>query len=202
MKRVYIYVNGILTWPGDSKNWNGRAVTWTHINSEAKAEKCEYWVGPISRAFGQKKRAEKLYVTSTYYRTWEQIIVGHSNGADVILSAMRDWPDFPHVSALHLVCGATNADFQKNMLNFFLLLGRIDRVYVYVAGNDRALRLAHTIPGKILGYGTMGLGHYLNIDARVKDRVSVINAGKWKHYGHSDCWKDENFDETMRHFVI
>lgn len=203
MKRVYIYVNGILTWPGDSKNWNGRAVTWTNISSECTStEKIEYFCGPIGRAFGQRERARKLYQTATYYRGWEQIIVGHSNGADVILSALRDWQDFPRVSALHLVCGATNADFERNMLNFFMLLGRVEKTYVYVAGKDSALRIAHTIPGKILGYGTLGLHGPLKVDPRLHGRVAVIRDAPWTTYGHSDCWNDQNFDATMRHFVI
>jgi hypothetical protein len=66
-KKVFVYVNGILTMPGDANNWNRRAVTHTHLHTNARAESLEYLVGPLSRALGQKKRANKLLKKILWY---------------------------------------------------------------------------------------------------------------------------------------
>jgi hypothetical protein len=36
--RVYILINGILNWPGESDGWTDRGVTWLNLHTEAKAE--------------------------------------------------------------------------------------------------------------------------------------------------------------------
>lgn len=196
-QRVIIYVNGILTFPGESGNWNGRAVTWTHLHDDARAEKVEYFCGPIDRAFGQKERAQKLALTIQYYKGWNITLVGHSNGTDVILKAL-DLLRWPRIEAVHLVSGACEADFDKNGLNDALEGNCIGKVCVYVGGKDRALALAHSWAGRILGYGVLGLRGPLSILPAIKDRVGVLT---WPDYGHSDCWADANFTQTMEHFV-
>jgi len=169
------------------------------VNTGAKAEKVEYFCGPIDRAFGQKKRANKLYRTLCYYDQleWQNIIVGHSNGAAVALAMMRDYRDWPDIAHLHLVCGACEADFEKNGLNEWIRDGRVKYVTVYVAGKDLALRLAHSALARVLGYGVMGLHGPLNIAAYAADRVSIIRESPWNHYGHSGCWADRDFETTM-----
>lgn len=178
-------------------------MTWLHTNEEAlplnlRAEKIEYLCGPLDRALGQKDRAHKLFFTLDRYRGWANTVAGHSNGADVILTMMRDYRDWPTIHRLHLLCGATDADFEKNGLNAWLRAGRIHEVCVYVAGKDLALRLAHTIPGKMLGYGTLGLHGPQNVAEDVRGRVNCIWSGPWRHYGHSSCWEPRNFSRTMR----
>lgn len=198
MNRVLLYVNGIMTFPGDSRNWNGRAVTWTHTHSEARAEKVEYFAGPVDRVFGQTARAEKLHRTLSFYRGWSISLVGHSNGADVIVDCLRQWNDWPSIEAVHLVCGATEADFNKNGLNRLLYSGRVGQACVYVADQDKALALAHTLPGRMLGYGTLGLHGAVNVSDSVKGRVTETH---WPEWGHSDCWADSVFDKTMTLFM-
>lgn len=203
MRPAFHLVNGILNFPGSSKNWNGRGVTWLHTDDSARelaarAEKIEYFCGPIGRAFGQKKRAHKLYRTLEYYREWQNTLAGHSNGADVILSMLRDYLKWPDIHHLILLCGACNADFEKNGLNRWLREGRVKRVTVGVAGLDMALRLAHSLPGKLLGYGTLGLHGPLNVAEDIRDRVQIIWSGPWQNYGHSSCWEPHHFSSTMR----
>lgn len=198
MNTIYIYVNGIMNFPGGSKNWNGRAVTWTHINTEAKAEKIEYFCGPVGRAFGQKERAEKLAATLSFYKGWKIILIGHSNGTDVILKALAQL-EWPRVEALHLVSAACEADFYKNGLNEAMMKGLVGRVYVYLGGKDMALKAAHSIFGRLLGYGTLGLTGPKNVSAMVKAAVTVTT---WGEYGHSDCFDDKNFDGTMRVIAV
>lgn len=210
MTRVWFLVNGILNFPGSSKNWNGRGVTHLMAPAEStdKAEKIEYFAGPIDRVFGQKERAGKLYQTMSYYDVpgstgdYERIGVGHSNGADVFITMMRDFPNWPSIDHLHLVCGATNASFEKNGLNHWLDIGRVKFVTVYVAGRDMALRLAHTLPGKLLGYGTLGLKGPKRVWPKfIEDgRVKTVWADPWTQYGHSECWHPDNFEGTMQQF--
>ena len=200
---VYGLTNGILNWPGSSKNWNGRGVTWLHNHdTECQAEKIEYFCGIVGRAFGQNDRVLKLYRTFTFYKSRRIIQIAHSNGCAVLLDALREHDDFPLVDTIHLVCAASDGDFEKNGLNKLLTDGRVGNVFVYMAAKDEALRGADTIIGSILGYGHLGLDGPSNISAAVSSRIKVINAAPWDNYGHSDCWHDDNFDNTMANFVV
>jgi len=190
--RVYIYVNGILTKPGDSDNWTGKAVTWTHLHTPHRAEKVEYWVGPISRAFnrGQKRRAGKLAKTIRFYahRDWEIVLVGHSNGANVIGNASRLVPAEYRaaVIAVHLFAAAADPDFQKVGLN------RWDApVTLFNGGKDGALNFAHGA-GRILGYGGLGL---MGVTPKnVKVALNVVNKSD---FDHGTWFSDLEFDRSM-----
>lgn len=193
---VNIYVPGILTLPGGAKNWCGRAVTFTHTRTDRRAEKVEYLSGPgVTRSLFQTRRAKKLAATLDFYGDWSRRLIGHSNGCDVILDALqlRGWP---HVDELHLVCGACEADFEKNGLNTALREKKIGWVAVYVGEKDWALRLARSV-GQLFGFGTLGLKGPQNVAPDVADRVGLLT---WSAYGHSDCWADAHFTQTMNHF--
>ena len=225
VKTLLIFVPGILTFPGDSRNWSGRAVTFTHTRSYARAEKVEYFCGPIGRAFGQNNRCHKLYRTLDQYcspyvqgrddspsprgegrgegkpvspsQQWHITLVGHSNGAAVIIGALSQFP-CPRIDSLHLVCGACESSFHKNRLNYLLTRNAVKEVSVYVAKKDLALRLAHTWAGRLLGYGVLGLHGARHVLPSVKRRVREID---WPEYGHSDCWHDNNLAETLSNFM-
>jgi len=207
MSRVFFLINGIMNFPGCSDNWNGKGVTAIMCppQSTDKAEKIEYFCGPIDRVFGQKERADKLFKTMLFYRdpSYSRIVVGHSNGADVILTMMRDYRDWPDIDHLHLVCGATNANFDKNGLNRWLAEGRVKRVTVYVAGKDLALRAAHSLLGKLLGYGVLGLAGPTNVHNEFLNdgRVTTVWEDPWTDYGHSGCWEGRHFESTMKSFI-
>jgi hypothetical protein len=197
-RTIYLFVNGIATWPGNYTNWNKRAVTFTHTRTEHRAEAFEYFCTPLTRPFREDQRAKQFARSLAEYSKlgWNIVCVGHSNGAAVIIDGLRaaGWPE---VTALHLVCGACEADFWKNGLGVQIYRGSIGRVCVYCAEQDWALRLAHTIPAKLLGYGTLGLHGAQNLSPGIKDKVGEL---WWPNYGHSSCWLPDNFDRTMRHF--
>jgi hypothetical protein len=212
--KVFIYINGIDTFPGDTRNWNARAVTWTHTRlnvnvledvheGEANvAEKVEYFCGPIGAAFGQDERADKLVELLEEYRKrpdCEIHIAAHSNGAKVTLEGLKllGWPT---VKSLHLVCAVCEADFRWNGLNDALWHKRVGRVHVYRGGRDWALKLAHTWPAKLLGYGILGLHGPRQVwrEFMVDDRVVVMD---WPDFGHGTCWEPKHFDRTMRHLT-
>lgn len=189
--------------PGDTRNWNSRAVTWTHINTPHVAECVEYYTLAIFRPWQQTRRALRLVEKIESYRFYgdDLVLVGHSNGCDVILDAL-DRLDFSvKVKQVHLVCGACESNFQKNGLNNALHRKSIGEVFIYIAGKDSMLRLARSVPGKVLGFGTLGL------HGAVKADPALINQGRiterrWPGYSHSECWTGGNFHDTMQQIVI
>lgn len=197
MKSVTIFVNGILTFPGDTRDWNYRAVVWTHLKTESHAQAVEYFCGPIGRAFGQRKRAAKIVELLQAYEGWEITLVGHSNGCAVILAALASTLVYPMIKAIHLVSGACDADFDHNGLNEALEDGRVGSVGVYIGGKDMALRLASHWIGRVLGYGVLGLHGPRNVSDAARPKVGIL---EWPTFGHSDCWRPEHFDRTMAKF--
>lgn len=185
-KKVCIYVNGIMTMPGDAKNWNRRAVTHTHLHTNARAESLEYLVGPLSRVLGQKKRANKLLKKIRWYSGWEIVLVGHSNGADVICDALRQIND-SGVKEVHLFAPACEADFQKNGLNE----AGLEKVRVYIGEKDKALKWASLKPARWLGYGTLGKTGPINV--REDLDVKTIT----RNFSHSEWWEKDEFNATM-----
>lgn len=196
--RLQIYVNGILNLPGASLNWTGRAVTWTHSRQICMAEKVEYFCGPIGRAFGQRDRSEKFARTLSFYGSeWQKFVCAHSNGADVVLRGLASH-QWPRIECLHLVSAACEAHFDRNGLNEALLTNRIGHVVIYVAAQDRALRLAKLWPGRWLGYGTLGLHGPLKVNPMVKNQVTTF---RMPSFGHSTWFDDLVFEETMQHLT-
>ena len=197
-KTIYLFVNGVATWPGNYTNWNKRAVTFTNLLTPHKAEAFEYFCTLLTRPFREDQRAKHFARSLKQYAAekWRIICVGHSNGCDVILDGLRR-AGWPKVAAVHLVCGACTADFNVNGLNIALVRERIGQVFVYCALDDFALKLAHTWPGELLGYGTLGLHGALHVLDSVKNRVGQL---WWRGYGHSTCWLPEHFHATMGHF--
>lgn len=189
---VFLFVNGILTVPGRATNWTGRAVTWTHLHTPHRAEKIEYFTGPVGRFLGNTARAEKLKHTLEFYRrqNWRVVLVGHSNGCDVILDALSlmAWPP---IHSVHLISAACEADFSRNGLN--AAGSRIQHLHVYIAEKDWALVLADTLAGRLLGYGVLGKKGPLNATPQAEPDV-IVKAP----IGHGGWFDDEHFDGTLQ----
>ena len=187
--QVFLFVNGILTLPGESENWTARAVTWTHLHTSGRAEKVEYFTGILGRPFYQRRRAERLATVLDHYLTagFEVTIAAHSNGANVALDALRS-RTWPNIKALHLISPACEADFNANGLN--LSLGRIADLNVWIADKDWALALAATLPGQMLGYGTLGRRGPVHC----RRPVAVRRAS----FGHGDWFAADQMDHTMQ----
>lgn len=200
-RRINVYVCGILTSPGHSRNWTGRAVTHSISQHDIPAEKIEYLTTAFMRVFGQQNRVTKLASTLEWYKDREVVLVGHSNGADVCVRCLRENHGLA-IKDLHLVCGATNSNFTSSGLNRMLQDGTITgRVYVYIAGQDKALALTRTWLARFLGYGTLGLTGPKLVSKEVRERVIEVRSYPWTSYGHSTCWQDERFERTMSYFI-
>lgn len=200
-KTIYLLVCGINTIPSSSENWTGRGVTYIMKNSPHKAEKIEYLCGPIGRAFGQKNRVNKLLKTLEFYDGWNIILIGHSNGCSVITEMIKTHDNWPNITHIHLIAGASEGDFDKNNFNESLKNERIGKISIYICGKDFMLKLARTWIGKFLKYKTLGLHGAYQVDDEIEGKVKTFRNLPWLNYGHSDCWSDENFEETMKLFI-
>ncbi len=193
-KRIYIYVNGILTFPGLSRNWNRRAVTWTHVHTPHKAESLEYLIGPLTRPFMDGYRATKLRRKLAFYQeAFDIVLAGHSNGSDVILDALSQGGI--KVAQVHLFSAACDADFERNCVNAMIKAGVIGRLDLYLAPNDPALLLAATPVGRALGYGALGRTGPVNLR---RDAARHVFTHVEQGYGHSTWFDEANFDWTMQ----
>jgi len=195
MKRIFFFVNGIRTWPGDDRNWTGRAVTATHTRTEHKAEKVEYVSLALLRPLAQARRARKLVRVQSFYNGWERILVVHSNGADVVLDALEKQPFGIH--HLILISPAVPAKEASEQLRRLMEAKLIHTCEIWVGKKDFPLHMASWfVVARLLGYGTLGLSGPLigNWDPATLSRLSVRTVPK---FGHSDWFADEHFDETM-----
>jgi hypothetical protein len=212
---VIILVNGILTIPGDAKDWNSRGVT--HINTHNFemgfcADLCQYFCGPIGRAFWQRRREKKLAnLIKKYLGKRDIVIAAHSNGCDVALGALQRL-GWPKILALHLFSAATESDFRHNGLNHAISLRRIGEVYNYVAGRDCWLRLARWPIGELLGYdgkwhwhnlfsfkGALGYAGPMNV---THDAEKHLHRRYEPYFGHSTWWSEKHFAESMRRITL
>lgn len=212
-RHVLVFINGILTSAGDSEGWTDRAVTWAHLHTDFRAEKLEYFTGPLLRRLTQQARAEKFARMLLRYAKagYAVSLVGHSNGADLIVRILDLVAGGARVESAHLVAAACEADFERNGINTHLRDGVLGRVQVFASTADKALGFARLTAAPLsligLGYGSLGLTGPKNVAAAVRERVSVVDR---PGYGHSTWFADEfdaspsvtprltPFEETMR----
>jgi len=194
--KVYIFVNGILSNPGDVNGWTDNAEAWIEGNTSHRATRMEYACGVLTRRLYQNERVNNLEAIVKKYPVQDKIcLVGHSNGCDIILRLIqRRNLFFDHV---HLIAGACENDFRKNALNEALALHQVRRLSVYWSKQDKALqkaRVSSTLLSWIgLGYGFLGLTGPKNLAPELAPRVTSIE----KKWGHSDWFKEKHFEETM-----
>lgn len=213
---VLILVPGILTWPGDAKNWNKRGVT--HINTIYYergfcADTCEYFCGPVGRAVWQRRREERLaHLIEWYLRCGFTVDIGaHSNGGDVSIGALQRL-NWPRIRSMHLFSAATEADFRHNGLNRAIERRRIGDVYIYVGGRDVWLEIARWPIGELLGYdgqwhwdnlfslkGALGYAGPRNVSIAAAPAVHTHREPK---FGHSDWWVRRNFSVSMKQMAL
>jgi hypothetical protein len=193
-RRVFICVNGILTWPGEADGWTDRAVTWLHTRTDFRAEKFEYACGPLSRRLRQQWRAEAIAKMCAYYFAagYEVSLVGHSNGCDLIARVLALVAG--EIRSVHLFAAATD----WKAFSLALRMGRVRRAHLYVSAGDRALffaALSRDLIGWLgLGYGSLG---------RDVPAAALANSAVTVHrndtFGHSTWFeRGERFESTMQ----
>lgn len=193
----FIFVNGILNNPEKVDVWTDLAEEWIETNTPFKANKMEYRSGPITRRFKQNDRVYNLQKICMAYTGDKIVLVGHSNGCDIIQRLINK--GLPKIHEAHLIAAASEHDFRKNGYNTALRLANVDKIYVYVSANDQALKNAKKTRPFLkyfgLGYGYLGLIGPKYISQDVADKVVVHT---FNEYGHSDWFKEDNFEKTMK----
>jgi hypothetical protein len=200
---VFIYVNGIRTTPGSDKNWNGRAVTWTHLRARALqqihdaenvvAERCEYPTLAVTRWLNHGKWVDRFCgIVSHYHNQGFRIrVAAHSNGANVALDGLSKLR-WPAIEMLDLLSPACESDLPYLTP---LLGGPVRRLRVWQAGRDMPLKIADNFMGRLLGFGVLGRRGPFGIpEPYMVQYVEKIVEPEW---GHSTRFDDEHFDATM-----
>lgn len=194
---VHIYVPGIRTKPGASRNWVGRAVTWTHLEIYQPAEKVEYYTLAITRPFGQPMRSRKLEKVLRFYQAKQFHInlACHSNGQDVVMDTLLHMRGhgLAFIDRLSIISGAAQADARYSGLNS--LEPYIGQLTVYTAGKDAAMKAADTKFGRLLGYGTTGRDGITHASEALLKKMTRIHR---ENYRHGTWFEPTHFDETMR----
>ena len=199
MQTVYIFINGIRAFPGDSRGWTDRAVTWTHLNTAHRAEKFEYFTtATFRRLYLNWWAAELAHLVVRYRRANHKVVlVGHSNGCEVIVRALSKIHD--RVEEVHLISPACDSDFCRTELNCRMHDERLGRICVYRGGSDWAMTCAKitSIPLRLLGlgYGYLGLTGPIGVAQACRDRVEELVE---PDFGHSTWFNEEAFDRTMQ----
>lgn len=195
-KTIFLLVNGICTNPEDVQAWTDRAEEWINNNTKHKSTKMEYRAGALTRRFYQNARVDNLQKICKAYPEHKIILVGHSNGCDIIQRLIQRGKTKVH--ELHLIAGASERDFEKNGYNKALKEKQLEKIVVYWSPIDEALKkakLSTQLFGWLgLGYGYLGLTGPDRVECEVKSKVIVYK----EHMSHSQWFSKRNFEKTMR----
>lgn len=193
----YVFINGILSTPGDVSAWTDRAEAWVETHCmRSHATRLEYATDAIFRRMHQSARVDDLEAIVKRLAGQRIVLVGHSNGCDIIERFIKRKNYV--IDEIHLIAAASEADFEKNGMNNALKLGFIKRVHVYWSKKDGALKkakLSSTLLSWIgLGYGYLGLVGPKKVDPLVQSRVDNTE----RSFDHSEWFSEARFNETMR----
>lgn len=194
--QLVIFLNGILTAPGDQFAWTDRAERWFARNTTHDFDSFEYWhTALFSRLFCEQRHvAAAAELVANYLRAWRPQrprlhLVAHSRGCELARQLIVDRR--LEVESLHLFAAAIDADFASNGLNAALRAGGIERMSLYTSRGDAVLKY---IAGASLGlYGRLGYTGPCRLDPEA--RVHITERGE---FGHGDWFAPQNFDWSMR----
>lgn len=197
---VFIFVNGILTRPGEAFAWTDRAVQWMNLHAAdgVVSDKFEYYAPALLRRLYQRGHADDLAETIAQYPGARLHLVGHSNGCDLIARAVR-LTSTP-IASVHLIAAALERDFAKNGLGERLARGQIGAAYCLCSRGDMVLgRLARAT--QLLGF--LGLG-YGDLGGRGPFAPEAGQLAAWRvrtiwrnTLGHSDWFSPAEFERTL-----
>jgi len=184
---AYIFVPGVLNLPSSASAWTDRAVTWIHVRQACEvAEKFEYLALPLSRRILAERRAEQLAALIERYPidTFSLVVVGHSNGCDVILRAL--WRATRPANFVHFFAPAIAVNPRQHRLVRQLREGRIGFLNIHLAGRDRVLDR-----GFLGGAGADAVRSQF-----AEEHHTTIHSDP--RHGHSTYWAPAHFEDTMR----
>lgn len=190
-RTAYIFVPGVLNYPGSSTNWTDRAVTWMNVTRpNSCAEKFEYMALPLSRRIWANRRAEQLAALMERYpiESFSLVVAAHSNGCDLVRRALA-------ISArpanfVHFFSPAVAADPRRHRLVRLVRDGRIGFLRIWLAGRDRVLG-----PGFLGGVAVDAVRGQFAEEHHTEVRAEAT-------YGHGTWWKNGHFEGSMRRIAF
>lgn len=192
-----LFINGILTRPGDQFGWTDRAERWVGDNTDHEYDALEYFHTPLfGRIFNEGKvYREALALLAGYYasaryagKEFRPHIVAHSHGCEITRKLILN-SGF-NFRAVHLFAAAISSDFDKG-LNKALDSGKVGEVCLYVSKADSVLKY---LPPLSLGlYGRLGYEGPKKVAKSVVERVHVTT----RNMGHSEWFAPANFRTLM-----
>lgn len=198
-KVIWLFAPGIFSKSSNNFEWIDRAGRWIDTNTDDQSCVFNCELDAIFRRLQQQKKAQELAtVFDELYKSGKSIrFVGHSNACDLFCRAIKLIKG--EIDQAHLISGACDSDFKSNGINDALSSDKVDKVFVYASKNDKALQKARAFSWLNvfgLGYGYLGLVGPSKVQRYVNQgRVITV----WKNkYDHSDWFKPENFDFTMK----
>ena len=196
-RTAWLAINGIRFKPGSARGWPERFCDWINCRQPdgVIADRREYYTTAITRFLRQRQRTDELARKVQRFKNagYRVVLVGHSNGCDVIGRLLSDLGTA--VASCHLIApAAMETDFEDAILN-----NSVEAIHIYGSASDAALRLARVTRALVgwagLGYGSLGLR---GSEFAVK-WPQVVQDHSNHDYGHS-TWFDEGstFESTMR----
>ena len=206
-KTIWFIVRGIAGHPSDLLEWEyairDDIIRQTQLHAIAISYATNFLTVWDRRAWRGRRFGDILAKYAA--DGWRINIISHSEGAVVATDAMRS-ARFPRVETLHLVCGACDANFERNGLNEALRINRLGVAHVWIAGRDFAMLWERLFFGKLL-FGLSDRAEPLGYDGpraadrRVAARILVHRTAPWDRYGHSECWDAGNRERTLQSFL-
>lgn len=185
-RNVYIFVPGVLSYPGSARNWTDKAVTWINSRMACEAaEKFEYLALPATRNILARRRAAELAALVDHYpiENFSVVLAGHSFGCELIRLALQQ-SNRP-ANFVHLFAPAIPVEPRRHRLKSLVSSGKIGFLYLYISCRDRVLT-RHFLGG----------APFQAICDQFADEhhVSACN----QKIGHSAWLDSAHFEDTMR----
>ena len=189
IRNAYIFVPGVLSYPGAARNWTDRAVTWIHKRATCEvAEKFEYLALPATRNLLTARRAAELAALIDNYsiEQFSLVLAGHSYGCELIRLALQQ--SRRPANFVHLFAPAIPSEPRRHRLKAAVADGRIGFLSLYIS--TRARVLAKSFIGGLSADA---------VSSQFADEhhTSIITGSG----GHSRWFEAQNFEQSMRSII-
>lgn len=185
-RNVYVFVPGVLSYPGSARNWTDRAVTWIHRRATCEvAEKFEYMALPATRNLLAARRATELAALIDRYpiEDFSLVLAGHSFGCELIRLALQQ--SKRPANFVHLFAPAIPAEPRRHRLKSLIVSGKIGFLNLYISGKDKVLT-----------------GHFLGGIAPEAIRAQFADerhtAVRDRPFGHGAWFAQAEFENSLR----
>lgn len=185
-RTAYIFVPGVLSYPGSARAWTDRGVTWIHKRMTCEvAEKFEYLALPVTRNLLAARRAAELAAKIDEYpiESFSLVLAGHSFGCELIRLALQQTRR--PANYVHLFAPAVPAEPRRHRLKALVAGGKIGFLNLYISGRDRVLT------GHFLG----GISPEAVRAQFQEERHTTVRDGK---FGHSSWFDSAHFENSLR----